>query len=70
MNIFQKMQGKNAPDGFAWLNEPKEWGFGPEGLEMMAPAASDFFHDPEGPRKSSAPFLYTKIKGDFIITNV
>jgi regulation of enolase protein 1 (concanavalin A-like superfamily) len=69
MNLFQDIKGKNITHNLSWLNEPSEWSFSDRGLEINAPAASDFFNDAEVPSNTnSAPYLFTKLKGDFDIT--
>lgn len=69
MNLFQGIKEKNIPNSLSWLNEPITWTFNDKGLKIDAPALSDFFNDAEGPNiTNSAPYLFTKVKGDFDIT--
>ena len=69
MDLFQNIEGKDITYNLSWLNEPSEWSFSNKGLEINAPALSDFFNDAEGPSiTNSAPYLYAKVKGDFDLT--
>ncbi|HHU60782.1 MAG: DUF1349 domain-containing protein [Bacillota bacterium] len=65
-NVFASLEGRNLPQGFNWINEPKEWAFCPEGLTVQAEPQTDFFRDPNGTVvKDSAHYLYTEQEGDF-----
>jgi uncharacterized protein len=69
MDLFQAIEEKNITDNLSWINEPSEWSFSDKGLEINAPALANFFNDAEGPNiTNSAPYLYTKVKGDFDLT--
>ena len=69
MNLFDGLQGKGLPEYLHWINEPEQWSFGAQGLEVTAPASADYFNDPESEQKTaSAPFLYTTAQGDFDLT--
>lgn len=69
VNLFQGIEERNIPNYFSWLNKPNEWKFINGRLEIIAPTASDFFIDEEGPSiRNSAPFFYTNVKGDFDLT--
>jgi regulation of enolase protein 1 (concanavalin A-like superfamily) len=70
MNLFEKCAGSLLGKELTWINEPGEWGFhSNQSLAISAPASADFFRDPSGEIVvASAPFLFTKIKGDFILT--
>ncbi len=68
MDRFKQCSGKQLPDGFRWQNEPKEWSFQGEQLQVQAPAGADFFVDPLGDaHRDSAPYLYTELTGDFTV---
>lgn len=69
MNLFQHSSGKRLAADLEWLNEPEEWFVENGEVCMTVPPASDFFIDPAGAAvKASAPFLHTRITGDFSIT--
>lgn len=69
MNLFENIEQKNLPHNLNWLNEPVEWSFNSNGLEVTAPASSDFFNDADGTNyTNSAPYLFTKVTGDFDLT--
>ncbi len=69
MDCFKSVSGKNLPQGFAWMNEPREWVFKQEQLQIQAPAGADFFLDPRGEKpREPAPFLYMEHSGDFTVT--
>lgn len=67
MNLFDSCSGQSLQAGLNWINEPDHWEFDADrALVVSAPAVADFFIDPSGDNvKSSAPFLYTRVKGDF-----
>lgn len=67
MNLFDHCIDNSISPELTWLNEPVDWSFKRDGsLEVIAPPKSDFFIDPSGQSaRSSAPFLYTSVKGDF-----
>ncbi|WP_274652167.1 DUF1349 domain-containing protein [Paenibacillus humicola] len=70
MNLFeQSKQGRQLPPNFHWINESEEWGFDETGkLTITAPPLADFFRDPKGDSvRSSAPYVYTVLKGDFTV---
>jgi regulation of enolase protein 1 (concanavalin A-like superfamily) len=70
MNLFDKCSGKNLGSDFNWMNEPDEWRFSADNsLIISAPPLADFFQDPaKDSIKESAPFLYTTVKDNFILT--
>ncbi|WP_239617986.1 DUF1349 domain-containing protein [Cohnella mopanensis] len=70
MNLFDNCHEKLLSSELNWLNEPNNWGFDAnQSLAISAPANADFFIDPSGETiKSSAPFLYTIVPGDFTLT--
>ncbi|QYR21159.1 DUF1349 domain-containing protein [Paenibacillus sp. sptzw28] len=67
MNLFDHCVDNTLGSELKWLNEPATWSFKQDGsLEVIAPPKSDFFIDPSGKStRSSAPFLYKQVKGDF-----
>lgn len=69
MNLFAGCSEKTLSSDLQWLNEPNFWRFnGDNSLSIAAPAIADYFIDPSGETlKASAPYLYTLIKGDFIV---
>ncbi|WP_069998507.1 DUF1349 domain-containing protein [Cellulosilyticum sp. I15G10I2] len=69
MNILSNCYNKTLPHGFAWMNEPVDYSFNENRLIVNAPPASDFFRDPAGNTiKDTAPYLYTEVEGDFVLT--
>lgn len=73
MNLFDSCSGQSLQAELNWINKPDNWEFDvDQALVVSAPAAADFFIDPSGETiKSSAPFLYTKVKSDFsVVTRV
>ncbi|MGO4530545.1 DUF1349 domain-containing protein [Paenibacillus sp. 2TAF8] len=68
MNLFEHSEGKRLSANLEWLNEPEEWSIDNGEVSITVPPASDFFIDPAGAAvNESAPFLHTKITGDFSI---
>lgn len=69
MNFFDTCFEKSLYSELNWINEPKTWEFDAnKSLVISAPPMADFFIDPAGGNtKSSAPFLYTLVDGDFSI---
>ncbi|MFC4098949.1 DUF1349 domain-containing protein [Paenibacillus xanthanilyticus] len=67
MNLFDRRADRANGSELKWLNEPEAWRFNEDGsLEVMAPPKSDWFIDPSGKSvRSSAPFLYYPVRGDF-----
>ncbi|MEM8927600.1 MAG: DUF1349 domain-containing protein [Bacteroidota bacterium] len=54
--------------GFTWMNPPKSFDISNGILTVEAPKGSDFFNNPEdGNKTGTAPFLFTEIKGDFVV---
>lgn len=70
LNLFDDGSDKLLNSELNWINEPKSWKFDANhSLVISAPAEADFFIDPSGAAvKSSAPFLYTLVQGDFNLT--
>ncbi|GGD46512.1 DUF1349 domain-containing protein [Paenibacillus nasutitermitis] len=70
MNLFEKCSGRILPDRMEWINEPEEWHFNESShLKVYASSGADFFIDPAGGHAQfSAPFLYTRIKGEFVMS--
>lgn len=70
MNIFAQCQKQDLTPGLYWLNQPNDWKFIDDGiLTIFASPRTDFFRDPAGEiAKSSAPFLYTYLKGNFTVS--
>lgn len=70
MNLFANHDGKNLSDTWQWINQPDEWRFNDaHELEVTAPPLADFFLDPAGQHvRSSAPFLYTRVDGNFTVS--
>ncbi|NLL42145.1 MAG: DUF1349 domain-containing protein [Firmicutes bacterium] len=68
VNLFSGLKGTSEPEGFQWLNEPKEWTFTEEGLVVQAEARTDFFKDPAGSAvQDSGHFFYRLLEGDFTL---
>jgi uncharacterized protein len=67
MNLFESCKENDLGVQLKWINEPVNWKFGHDGqLIFTALQDADFFRDPAGEHvRSSAPFLYTTISGDF-----
>ncbi len=54
--------------GFSWMNPPQSFDISNGILTVEAPKGSDFFNNPEdGQITGNAPFLFTEIKGDFVV---
>lgn len=69
MNLFKGIEEKALTQNLNWLNQPSGWNINSKGLEIEAPGATEFFNDPENCKlNSSAPYLYTYVKGDFALT--
>lgn len=69
MNLIENFKGTELPEQLAWINEASGWTVENNQLVLQAPPQSDFFIDEEGPSvKTSAPYLYTLVKGDFAFT--
>jgi len=68
VNLFSGLTGRNMPEGFQWINEPKEWVFTEEGLVVQAEAKTDYFIDPAGTAvQDSGHFFYRLQEGDFTL---
>ena len=65
MNLFHGLNGKQIPEGFAWLNEPTDWGFDPDGLTIVPEKETDFFRPFQGTPRDNAALLYAEVAGDF-----
>jgi len=63
--MFKGCEGKRLSTGLAWLHEPREWGFGQDGLEIVPEGKTDFFRPVVGGPVDNACLLYTWITGDF-----
>ncbi|MFC5468145.1 DUF1349 domain-containing protein [Cohnella suwonensis] len=73
MNLFDRCFEKTLCQELKWMNEPDTWSFNANrSLEITAPSKTDFFIDPSGESvRSTAPFLYTLVHGDFnMVTRV
>jgi regulation of enolase protein 1 (concanavalin A-like superfamily) len=70
VNLFENGLKQTLISDLKWMNEPCTWSFDDRNaLHISAPAMGDFFINPSGEEvKSSAPFLYTTIQGDFVMT--
>lgn len=70
MNLLENGVKQTAVPDLRWMNEPRAWSFDENyALHVSAPAMGDFFINPSGEEtKSSAPFLYTTVQGDFVLT--
>lgn len=69
MNILSNCYNKTMPHEFAWINEPLDYSFNSGRLTVNVPPVSDFFRDPAGDFiKDTAPYLYTLIEEDFVLT--
>jgi len=69
MNLFENMNDSVVPTGMQWANVPSSWNFTEGQLLFEVSSGLDFFRDPkETFNKASAPFLYTVVEGDFILT--
>jgi regulation of enolase protein 1 (concanavalin A-like superfamily) len=70
MNYFDGCQGRQMPEGFAWMNEPPDWGFEDGRLHIAAPPNTDLFRHPGGEIViTNAPFLYYVAQGDFTVSS-
>ena len=55
----------DLPDGYYWLNEPKQWRSG-DGLEIITDSETDFWQRTHyGFRRDNGHCLFTVIEGDF-----
>ncbi|OXM85599.1 DUF1349 domain-containing protein [Paenibacillus rigui] len=70
MNLFDRCSGNSLSAELSWIHEPNRWTFDEDkGLLVSAPENADYFIDPAGTQvKASAPFLFTKVQGDFNIS--
>ena len=65
-NLLAEITTKELGD-LKWLNEPKSFVIEGNTLKVHAEKGSDYFNNPEDQTvTSTAPFLYKKVKGDFI----
>ena len=65
MNLFDGCSGKTLNDRLHWFNEPEDWRFGKDGLEICMKETCDFFRPFDGQERDSGRLLYTGISGDF-----
>lgn len=68
MNMLEGCRGRTLAPGLAWLNEPAEWGVGPEGLKVGLDRKCDFFRPYSGEANDGAHLLYARLRGDFAVT--
>jgi regulation of enolase protein 1 (concanavalin A-like superfamily) len=69
MELMNELKRNDLLDEWKWINEPDTWSIEENNLVILAPPISNYFIDEEGPSvETSAPFLYTLIKGDFSFT--
>ncbi len=67
-NAFSRMSADNLMD-FSWINEPEEYSFNGDTLQIIAQKESDFFINPEEHEPvGSGHFLFRELTGDFVAT--
>ena len=65
MNLFEGCKGKNLTGNLQWLEEPPEWSFAQDRLDVTPTGETDFFRPSDRPVKDNACLLFTTIGGDF-----
>jgi regulation of enolase protein 1 (concanavalin A-like superfamily) len=65
MNLLADCKDKTLAKDLRWLNEPSEWAFKENGLEIVPSAPSDFFRPYGGEPKDNCCLLYRETSGDF-----
>ena len=49
MNLFEGCMGKNLTSKLQWLEEPSEWNFAQDSLEITPTGETDFFRPSDRP---------------------
>ena len=65
MNLFEGCMGKNLTSKLQWLEEPSEWNFAQDSLEVTPTGETDFFRPSDRPAKDNACLLFTTLEGNF-----
>lgn len=65
MDLLAECSGKTLANGLKWVNEPREWRAGDEGLVVSPESVCDLFRPYDRPPSDNCSFLYKEVTGDF-----
>ncbi len=68
MNMLEGCRDRTLAAGLRWLNEPEEWGVGPDGLRVALRVKCDFFRPHSGETRDDAHLMHASLRGDFALS--